>query len=65
MDIRLEGVEIEGKKWILTWREYTYIHIYIYTYIFFSSEIGVFGGILDVHVMIQAIGVESRCVHLN
>ena len=32
---------------------------------FFSSEIGVFGGILEVHVMIQAIGVESRCVHLN
>ena len=32
---------------------------------FFSSEIVVFGGILEVHVMIQAIGVESRCVHLN
>ena len=32
---------------------------------FFSSEIGVFGGILEVHVMVQAIGVESRCVHLN
>ena len=32
---------------------------------FFSSEIGVFRGILEVHVMIQAIGVESRCVHLN
>ena len=32
---------------------------------FFSSEIGVFGGILEVHVMIQAIGVESRCVHHN
>ena len=23
------------------------------------------GGILEVQVMIQAIGVESRCVHLN
>ena len=32
---------------------------------FFSSEIGVFGGILEVHVIIQAIGVENRCVHLN
>ena len=32
---------------------------------FFSSEIGVFGGILEVHVMMQAIGVASRCVHLN
>ena len=32
---------------------------------FFSWEIGVSGGILEVHVMIQAIGVESRCVHLN
>ena len=32
---------------------------------FISSEIGVFGGILEVHVMIQVIGVESRCVHLN
>ena len=32
---------------------------------FFSSEIGVFVGILEVHVMIQAIEVVSRCVHLN
>ena len=32
---------------------------------FFSSEIGVFASILEVHVMIQAIGVKSRCVHLN
>ena len=26
---------------------------------FFSLEIGVFGGILEVHVMIQAIGVDA------
>ena len=32
---------------------------------FFSLEIGVFGGILEVNVMTQAIGVESRCVRLN
>ena len=32
---------------------------------FLSSKIGVFGGILEVHVMIEAIGVESLSLHLN
>ena len=46
----------------LSWRKAA---AYAVALAFFSSEIGVFRGILEVHVMIQAIGVESRCVHLN
>ena len=39
--------------------------VYAVALAFSSLEIGVFGGTLEVHVMIQAIGVESRCVHVN